>query len=234
MKCFSRSNVFEFYITVLLFGTALTSPLADVSRVGRIKFNGPSVISQDSLQNIHIEYLKTDLRGELSIVYGGCDVENHRINHRVGSTAISSNSQPTRFVWIVPENAPDGACLHAFIGTELLGSSTPIFVSAPIKKRQSIADVADTSGPWFDGVAYMKSKNNSGAFIAAAKDKSRYLVETDCALDLIMSRYETVLIYSIEIAIIGGGMSGLLTSLLLQSVGVQNWKIMESSQRVGG
>jgi protoporphyrinogen oxidase len=43
-----------------------------------------------------------------------------------------------------------------------------------------------------------------------------------------------VLIYSIEIAIIGGGMSGLLTSLLLQSVGVQNWKIMESSQRVGG
>ncbi len=37
-----------------------------------------------------------------------------------------------------------------------------------------------------------------------------------------------------EIAIIGGGMSGLMTSILLQSVGIENWEIMESSQRVGG
>lgn len=37
-----------------------------------------------------------------------------------------------------------------------------------------------------------------------------------------------------EIAIIGGGMAGLLTSHLLQSVGVEDWQIIESSQRVGG
>lgn len=37
-----------------------------------------------------------------------------------------------------------------------------------------------------------------------------------------------------EIAILGGGMAGLMTSLLLQSVGIQDWEIMESSQRVGG
>lgn len=29
-------------------------------------------------------------------------------------------------------------------------------------------------------------------------------------------------------------MSGLLTSHLLQSVGIENWEIMESSQRIGG
>lgn len=38
----------------------------------------------------------------------------------------------------------------------------------------------------------------------------------------------------LAIAIVGGGMSGLMTSLLLQSVGIENWEIMESSQRVGG
>lgn len=29
-------------------------------------------------------------------------------------------------------------------------------------------------------------------------------------------------------------MAGLMTSLLLQSVGITNWKIIESSKRVGG
>jgi cation diffusion facilitator CzcD-associated flavoprotein CzcO len=38
----------------------------------------------------------------------------------------------------------------------------------------------------------------------------------------------------LAVAIIGGGMAGLMTSLLLQSVGITNWKIIESSSRVGG
>lgn len=37
-----------------------------------------------------------------------------------------------------------------------------------------------------------------------------------------------------KIAIVGGGISGLMTSLLLSSVGINDWHIIESSQRAGG
>ncbi|KAI8931556.1 hypothetical protein NX059_011211 [Plenodomus lindquistii] len=63
-------------------------------------------------------------------------------------------------------------------------------------------------GPWFDGVAYMKSKQNNASFVTVEKSK--------------------------KIAILGGGMSGLMTSLLLDSVGIHDWHITESSQRIGG
>ncbi|CEJ82365.1 Putative Fusarubin cluster-oxidoreductase [[Torrubiella] hemipterigena] len=36
------------------------------------------------------------------------------------------------------------------------------------------------------------------------------------------------------IAIIGGGVSGLATALMLDSVGVHNWEILEASERIGG
>lgn len=38
---------------------------------------------------------------------------------------------------------------------------------------------------------------------------------------------------NISIAIVGSGMSGLMTSLLLDSVGIHNWQIIESSRRIG-
>ncbi|KAJ5660082.1 hypothetical protein N7507_006533 [Penicillium longicatenatum] len=121
---------------------------------------------------------------------------------------VKREAQPSRFVWVTPSDAPHEHCLHAFSGTTLVGRSSPIFVSSPIMRRESIADVADMEGPWFDGVAYMKSKKNSDAFITKAKSTS--------------------------VAILGGGMSGLMTSLLLESVGIHDWHIYESSERVGG
>ena len=63
-------------------------------------------------------------------------------------------------------------------------------------------------GPWFDGVAYMNGKEPGKAVVSKAKNAS--------------------------VAIVGGGMAGLLTSLLLESVGMHNWHIIESSNRVGG
>jgi monoamine oxidase len=54
----------------------------------------------------------------------------------------------------------------------------------------------------------MKLKNVSVTFAAEAKSK--------------------------KVAVVGGGISGLPTSLLLQAVGVEYWHIVESSQRVGG
>jgi monoamine oxidase len=67
---------------------------------------------------------------------------------------------------------------------------------------------ADLAFHSVDGVAYMQSKQNNASFVAVNKSK--------------------------KIGIVGGGMSGLMTSLLLDSVGIHDWQIMESSQRVGG
>ncbi|KZZ93695.1 Amine oxidase [Moelleriella libera RCEF 2490] len=39
---------------------------------------------------------------------------------------------------------------------------------------------------------------------------------------------------NVSIAIVGGGISGLATGLMLDSIGVHNWEIIEASDRVGG
>ncbi|KAF2162075.1 hypothetical protein M409DRAFT_27453 [Zasmidium cellare ATCC 36951] len=39
---------------------------------------------------------------------------------------------------------------------------------------------------------------------------------------------------NVSIAIVGGGISGLATALMLDSVGIHNWEIIEASERVGG
>ncbi|KAH9876478.1 hypothetical protein J1614_003609 [Plenodomus biglobosus] len=76
------------------------------------------------------------------------------------------------------------------------------------RKREEISKVADMMGPWFDGVAYMQAKQNKASFVTVEKSK--------------------------KIAIVGGGISGLMTGLLLDSVGIHDWHITESSQRIGG
>jgi monoamine oxidase len=129
-------------------------------------------------------------------------------HHDVASHYIKRSGRPERFVWIVPDDAVHGGCLHAYSGSTLIGRSAPVRIHHQPKKREEISDVADAMGPWFDGVAYMQAKQNNASYVAVEKSK--------------------------KIAIIGGGMSGLMTSLLLDSVGIHDWHITESSQRIGG
>jgi hypothetical protein len=174
-----------------------------------VHFQGPFTVDTDSIHNIHIVISEEHYEGELRVVYGDCDlVGAHERHHEVSHINVEKSSHPERLVWIVPREINHGGCLHAYSGENLVGRSSPISIVNSMRKRQSIADVADTDGPWFDGVAYMQSKNNSASVTATAKSK--------------------------KIAIVGGGMSGLMTSLLLTSVGITDWHIHESSQRVGG
>ncbi|KAJ5777485.1 hypothetical protein N7520_000731 [Penicillium odoratum] len=193
---------------ILLGLSASSLALAGVVQRDTISFHGPLDVTAGSLHNIHVEF-SDDFEGPLQLVYGDCSTqypsEGH---HEVVSLFVKREAQPSRFVWVTPSDAPHEHCLHAFSGTSLIGRSLPITVSSKKAKRESIADVADMEGPWFDGVAYMKSKKNSDAFITKAKSTS--------------------------VAILGGGMSGLMTSLLLESVGIHDWHIYESSERVGG
>ncbi|KAF4554899.1 L-amino-acid oxidase-like protein 2 [Elsinoe fawcettii] len=174
----------------------------------RVRFRSLSEVQAGSLHNIHVEYFDRNFEGDFRLVHGDCDIQApHESHHDIGTTSIRRDSKPDRFVWIIPDDAIHNACLHAYHGTTLIGRSHPIGVSK-LRKRQSIADVADYQGPWFEGVAYMSNKTNDPTFVSEAKSK--------------------------RIAIVGGGMSGLMTGLLLDSVGIANWHIIESSQRVGG
>lgn len=191
--------------------TALAHPkaaTASPSGEAGVRFHGPSTITYDSLHNIHVGFAD-DFQGRVEIVHGPCDmIDMGGKYHSVGSALISRNARPDRFVWVVPEDAIHHGCLHAYSEEILVGRSNPITVSTPRVKRQTIDEVADATGPWFDGIAAMASREQSAVFVEEAKNKS--------------------------IVIVGGGMTGIATALFLDSVGVHNWKMVESSGRIGG
>ncbi|KAF2250325.1 hypothetical protein BU26DRAFT_300010 [Trematosphaeria pertusa] len=172
-------------------------------------FFTPLTVTTDSVHNVHVSYGDDSFEGEVRLVYGSCEMGSiNEMQHEVGTTFLHRSIRPERFVWVVPEDAVHGCCLHAFSGSSLIGRSAPVTVKQNLRKREDISAVADVTGPWFDGVAYMRAKQNNASFVAASKTK--------------------------KIAIVGGGPSGLMTSLLLDSVGIHDWHITESSQRIGG
>lgn len=167
-----------------------------------LMFKGPIAVEADGMANIHVVY-NLPIDGELSIHYGDCSVPllhpKDRHHHKIGVTTIGSHpsadrhiewkdKRPERFVWLVPEDAPDMNCLHAYSGDYLVGRSDPVTVTKR-KARRSVAfaDVVDAEGPWFDGVQYLKEKEPDSVFVAEAKSK--------------------------KIGILGAGMSGLLCSV---------------------
>ncbi|CAO2651439.1 Nn.00g040090.m01.CDS01 [Neocucurbitaria sp. VM-36] len=184
-----------------------------------VSFTGPFEVELSGIQNINVDYL-SELDGELTLAYGPCGMSSvHEAHHRVGSTHIGNHPiakrhtdwvdhRPTKFVWMSPDNIEPG-CLHAFVDEKLVGRSEEYRVKQrKMKKRATFAEVSDPMGPWFDGVEYLQQKNPNETFVAATKEK--------------------------KFGIIGGGISGLMTALVLESVGIHNWKILESSDRLGG
>ena len=177
-----------------------------------LRFSNPASVTAGSLHNIHMEVVDKTFEGNVRLVYGDCGIEhpNQDYHHDLGSLFIKRDTHPERLVWITPPDTPHLHCLHAFLDSVLVGRSLPIAVGSEstINKRESLANLADMEGPWFDGVAYMKSKKQDAALVSKAKNSS--------------------------VAIVGGGMAGLMTSHLLESVGIHNWHVFESSGRIGG
>ncbi|KAF5026952.1 hypothetical protein F66182_982 [Fusarium sp. NRRL 66182] len=187
-----------------------------------VAFVSPSKVDQGSPHNVIIEYLGS-VDGRLSIVYGSCDgvSKPSDAEHQIGTTHVGKHplakhhrdwesQRPTKLVWVTPSDVNEG-CFHAFLDDKEIGRSGTIQVTKQRLKRRgrkTFADVADPMGPWFDGVAYLKQKQPDERFVAASKNKT--------------------------FGILGGGISGLTAGLMLDSVGVHNWKILESSDRIGG
>jgi len=199
-------------INMLLLSTTLLFALASGSppiypRHESITFEESITVEANGMANIHIDY-NIPLSGEFSIHYGSCEssttFSKQTHHHQVGETMIGDHplakrnsqwqdSRPKRFVWLVPQDAADGGCLFGYSGTELVGKSERVSVMKRRNKRGIvIGDIADAEGPWFDGVAYLKDKEPESVFVAQAKSK--------------------------KIGILGGGMSGLMSSVSVVSI----------------
>ncbi|KAJ6011764.1 hypothetical protein N7499_013263 [Penicillium canescens] len=178
-------------------------------------------VRRGELANVHLNWI-----GEppslIESKYASCDgqaiSEEQMIAH-----FIIQDQPPQRLVWAVPEDAPSYHCVYVY-GRDtsdntqsLLGKSRPVSLQNKPKKR-STADTNipllkdfDALGTWFDGVASIRDKlEATGGVTSGSSPKNA------------------------SIAIVGGGISGLATGLMLDSVGVYNWEIIEASDRVGG
>lgn len=165
------------FVALAVASFAGSATAAPAPRTEILNFKGPFEVDVDSLHNIHIDITDRSFAGEIHVVYGDCESATRTSNdHSVIQTEVQHGQHPSRLVWIVPQDAASDGCLHGFSGDKLIGRSAPITMKTEkLLKRQSIADVSEPLGRWFDGVHYMKNKPNSGVFIGEAKNKSKFI-----------------------------------------------------------
>ncbi|KAK8854982.1 L-amino-acid oxidase [Apiospora arundinis] len=170
--------------------------------------------------NVHVTF-NEPVDGELTYTYGRHCTGTHDLRDAHHTVARSrSNAKASRLVWLLPKDAESGGCLSAWNSEgALVGRSEPqrfqTVKKRDLRKRKRSGGVAmtqemgiDTWGPWFDGVKLLETKTLSPVDAEAAKAK--------------------------EVAIVGGGMAGLMTYLVLSQSGLRNIRILEASQRLGG
>ncbi|KAK4207126.1 flavin-containing amine oxidoreductase-domain containing protein [Rhypophila decipiens] len=169
------------------------------------------------LSNVHIDR-RGSIQGPVTYTYGSCTSDAaQEAHHTIGETTDASHD---RLVWIIPEDVSSGGCISAWSGNanRLVGRSDPQHFDFHAMerrrklKRRSIAmtpaNGIDPLGPWFDGVKLLKASNLTSVDAEAAKNKN--------------------------IAIVGAGMSGLMTYLCLTQSGMKNVEIIEAGHRLGG
>lgn len=167
-----------------------------------------STPQRGSLVNIHLDWETLTLdAATLTATYGSCDPKQS------SSTPPFArfDGKPERVVWAVEAEAESGGCVSIHCGQHLLGQSEPLTLASPPHKRRSppLLGDFDSLGAWFDGVEMIKERTQrEGGVVASGTNKS--------------------------IAIVGAGVSGLAAGIMLDSVGVRNWHIIEASNRVGG
>ncbi|KAK4450492.1 L-amino-acid oxidase [Podospora aff. communis PSN243] len=168
------------------------------------------------LANLHLSFDRL-VEGDITFTYGLCSHGTSQHAHHVVGRADGATSHSKRLVWIVPEDASSGGCISAW-NTDgiLVGRSEPQFLHKRHKRRaekraaieMSETTGIDTLGAWFEGVNVLKDKQPGPIDVEAAKSK--------------------------EIAIVGAGMSGLMSYLVLQQAGMTNVSILEAGERLGG
>ncbi|KAG5986526.1 hypothetical protein E4U43_005473, partial [Claviceps pusilla] len=169
------------------------------------------------LANIRVLHAN-DVAGVVVFTYGSCASESRQeSHHEIASSEI--HAAEARLVWIVPHDAPSPGCVSAWNAAgELVGRSRAQDLGAAkkqIAKRAAAKPIPmthsnhfDPLGPWFDGLKFVHQREPSVVDVKAAKAK--------------------------EIAIVGAGLSGLMTYLILHQSGFTNLTMIEASDRIGG
>ncbi|KLU85738.1 hypothetical protein MAPG_04758 [Magnaporthiopsis poae ATCC 64411] len=181
------------------------------------------------LANIHLSVrdgpAAAVARSPLSFTYGSCAAKREADAHHViarSTAAAGEGSSSSRLVWRIPADAQARGCISAWDAATgaLVGRSAPQEMHAERSRRRrrslrarggihmNAANGFDVHGPWFDGVALLKGKNLSAIDVEKAKAK--------------------------KVGIVGAGMSGLMTYLVLSQAGFKNLEIIEASKRLGG
>ncbi|ROT39642.1 L-amino-acid oxidase [Sodiomyces alkalinus F11] len=188
--------------------------------------------TRSRVANVHVT-LERQVDGPLSFAYGPCAANELRdVHHTVVESEVEDGQ---RLVWLVPEDADSNGCLTAWSrdGT-LVGRSEPQLLEHRWKRRlrrRGGGDAGDNDndndnndgpesiqmnnetgidpyGAWFQGVKLLAHKQPKPVHVAQAKAK--------------------------EIAIVGAGMSGLMSWLVLRQAGMTNLTLLEGSERLGG
>ncbi|PWW79360.1 hypothetical protein C7212DRAFT_288617 [Tuber magnatum] len=212
----TKSTLFSILLAAASSITASPAPGSSTHPIG-LEVRTPI---DTGLVNVHLTR-RAPLKDGVEYTYGSCSAFSFRDSHHFVSSTPPGDVVADRLLWKVPEDAPPGGCISAWAvnGGALLGRSLPLDVRAGLKKRKLAkrginpikmdnSSGIDTSGPWFDGVRLLEDREVPPIVIEELKKK--------------------------KIGILGAGMSGLMTGLLLDSQGFHNWEITEASKRLGG
>lgn len=180
----------------------------------------PRSVGAGELSNIHLNWRRQHT-GPVKAVFSRCEEDSSLEGQDIGIFDGKEGSLPERLAWAVSEDTQSSGCVTIFgsdsNSNELrsLGKSEPIQVHRQVKKRSNrdnpLLQDFDSLGAWFDGVAAIKEKVDQNGAVTSDQMKK-----------------------NTSIAIVGAGISGLATGLMLDSVGIHNWEIIEASERVGG
>jgi len=178
------------------------------------------------LANVHVDHV-VPVEGNVTYTYGSCDAAHTKDSHHI--VGRSTSTLQSRLVWVIPEDVSSGGCISAWSDENgrLLGrSSEQHFDFHTMKRREELKKRSvggdskttsiqmdaehgiDSLGAWFEGVKLLKEKDIGPVDVKKAKNK--------------------------DIAIVGGGMSGLMTYLVLKQAGMKKLQIIEASNRLGG
>ena len=176
-------------LLLLLLGCAITlfqviaSPTTPFLNSRIFTDNANDNLQPDSLSNIYLNYGSMSVAsGKLTLFYASCNPDSSKqetsVQHiTIGSTKVTKEFQPTKFVWSVPSNIQTGGCIYATDSTgHILAQSEPYTILPSNSKFVKRGHPELFEGMYFDAVKFHKSQMTKRNKIHASdKSESKYI-----------------------------------------------------------
>lgn len=209
--------------TPILFLLCLSSLARQVYSASTLSQNGHIVsleiekqLLSGSLANVYLYWNQSANvdSEELQAFVAACHGTRFSSRHKVAQLKLGKpfwSHPPDRLAIVMPDYALASQCIHIEDSySNVLGRSASFDIVAQQKRRSSekpLLSDFDALGAWFDGIAAIRKKTSQNVYEGHK---------------------------NVSVAIVGGGISGLATGLMLDSVGIHNWEIIEANNRIGG